>query len=168
MKQALAVAVRGIAAGAALLVRGLTLAMLAVLSYQVFMRSVLSKPPSWTEEVALLAFSWAVLLGVAYGVREGIHVRMDLALDALPPRLRPWLERVILLGVTFVGGFLTWAGWNYAVASIGTTSAAIAYPMPLLYASAVACGALMTVFGLERLWLVGPQAAPEASRGVGA
>ncbi len=154
MKAVIAAAVSWIAAAAALAVRALTLAMLVVLAYQVFMRSALAKPPSWTEEVALLAFAWAVLLGVAYGVREGIHVRMDLLLDALPPRMRPWLERSILLGVVFVGGFLAWAGWDYTLAAAGTSSAAIAYPMPLLYASAATCGALVTLFGLERLLLV--------------
>jgi TRAP-type C4-dicarboxylate transport system permease small subunit len=162
---ALAAVVRAVAAGAALLVRALTLAMLAVLSYQVFMRSVLSKPPSWTEEAALLAFSWAVLLGIAVGVREGIHVRMDLVLDALPASVRPWLERAILLGVAFVGGFLAWAGWHYMVEAVGTTSAATAYPMPLLYASAVACGALVTVFGFERLCLAASDTSPEAATG---
>jgi TRAP-type C4-dicarboxylate transport system permease small subunit len=161
VKAALAAAAGWTAAGTALLVRALTLAMLAVLGYQVFMRSVLSKPPSWTEEVALLAFSWAVLLAVAYGVREGIHVRMDLLLDALPWRLRPWLERLILLSIVFVGAFLAWAGWHYTIAAAGTTSAAIAYPMPLLYASAVVCGALVVLFALERL-LTNPAPEPGA------
>lgn len=153
MTRALAAAAGALAAAAAMLVRVLTLAMLGVLAYQVFMRSVLGQPPSWTEEVALLGFSWAVLLGVAYGVREGIHVRMDLLLVALPPPVRLWCERAVLVGISFVGGFLAWSGWNYAIASRGTTSAATAYPMPLLYASACVCGLLVMIFGLERLVL---------------
>lgn len=161
MKAALAVVAGWTAAGAALIVRALTLAMLAVLAYQVFMRSALAMPPSWTEEVALLGFSWAVLLAVACGVREGIHVRMDLLLDALPRRLRPWLERVILLSIAFVGAFLAWSGWYYTIAAAGTTSAAIAYPMPLLYASAVVCGALVVLFALEGL-LATPVSGPGA------
>ena len=72
MKARLVAALGWIAAGTALAVRALTLAMLAVLAYQVFMRSALARPPSWTEEVALLGFSWAVLLGIANGVRDGI------------------------------------------------------------------------------------------------
>lgn len=132
-------------------VQALTLVMLAALAIQVVMRSVFNAPPSWSEEVALLAFSWTALLGLAYGVREGIHVRMDVLLDALPPALRRGLERLVLAAVVSIGLYLAVAGWRYTESAVGTTSAAIGYPMPLLYASCVVCGVLVAVFGLERL-----------------
>lgn len=144
-------AVRALAIATVACVRGLTVLMLGVLGYQVFMRSVLNAPPSWSEEVALLAFTWAVLLGIAYGVREGIHVRMDVLLDALPAPLRTAGERLVLALVVGVGVFLLVAAWRYMSSSTGTTSAAIGYPMPLLYASAVACALLIVVFGIERM-----------------
>lgn len=159
-------AVQLVAGANMLAVRALTVLMLVVLTLQVFMRSVLNAPPSWTEEVALLAFSWAVLLGVAYGVREGIHVRMDMLLDALPPALNRWLERLVLVAVGGVGAYLLLAGWHYTESAAGTTSAAISYPMPLLYASVVVCGALVLVFAVERLLLGLPAGtAPDPAQG---
>lgn len=164
MKQLLAGAVRGVARATVALSCALTALMLAVLSWQVFMRSVLNAPPSWTEEVALLAFSWSVLLALAYGVREGIHVRMDMLLEVMPPALRRACERLIAAAVVFVGLFLAHAGWRYTKESADVTSAAIAYPMPLLYASTVVCGVLVALFGLERLLLQGQGAdAPAAA-----
>lgn len=162
MKRALAAAVAAVAAAAAGLVRVLTVLMLLVLGWQVFMRSALSRPPSWTEELTLLAFSWAVLLAVAVGVRDGIHVRMDLLLDRLPTAARAVMERLLLASTAFVGAYLAWAGVGYALQSAGTTSAATAYPMPLLYSSAVVCGALILLFALERL-LLGAPASPAPS-----
>jgi len=156
VKAALAAAVAAVAAANTWLVRLLALLMLGVLGWQVFMRSALSAPPSWSEELALLAFTWAVLLAVAGGVRDGIHVRMDLLLDRLPAAARALMERGLLLATAFVGGFLAWAGARYAAESVGTTSAATAYPMSLLYASAVVCGALILLFALERLLLGAP------------
>lgn len=132
-------------------VQALTLLMLAALAIQVLMRSAFNAPPSWSEEVALLAFSWTALLGLAYGVREGIHVRMDMLLDALPPALRRGAERLVLAAVACTGLYLAVAGWHYTESAVGTTSAALGYPMPLLYASCVVCGVLVAVFGLERL-----------------
>ena len=132
-------------------VQALTLLMLGALTVQVVMRSAFNAPPSWSEELALLAFSWTALLGLAYGVREGIHVRMDLLLDTLPAALRLWVERAVLLAVAGIGLYLAVAGWNYTAMAQGTTSAAIGYPMPLLYASSVVCGVLVAVFALERL-----------------
>jgi TRAP-type C4-dicarboxylate transport system permease small subunit len=164
MKQAVATAVAGVARvarAAACLLTGL---MLAVLTWQVFMRSVLNAPPSWTEEVALLAFSWAVLLAVACGVRDGLHVRMDILVDALPGPLRRLCERAVLVAVVFVGLSLLQAGWRYVGESAGSTSPAISYPMPLLYASTVVCGALIALFGLERL-LLAPRGELAAAEG---
>jgi TRAP-type C4-dicarboxylate transport system permease small subunit len=153
LKQALAAAVQAIARAAMAAACVLVGVMLAVLALQVFMRSVLDAPPSWSEEVALLAFGWSVLLAIACGVREGIHVRMDIVLELLPAPLRGLCERAMLAAVVFVGLFLAHAGWRYTMESAGSTSAAIGYPMPLLYASTVVCGALVAVFGLERLLL---------------
>jgi TRAP-type C4-dicarboxylate transport system permease small subunit len=153
------------AALAAWLIQALILLMLAILAYQVFMRSVLDAPPSWTEEVALLGFTWLILLGTAYGVRQGIHVRMDVLLDALPARWRVVLERAIAAAVAIVGGLLALAGWDYVLATSDTTSAAIGYPMPVLYVSTVVSGALIAVFGIERLLGAAPGEPPREGAG---
>jgi TRAP-type C4-dicarboxylate transport system permease small subunit len=164
LKPALATAMQGVARAAWALACGLTGLMLAVLSWQVFMRSALNAPPSWTEEVALLAFGWAVLLAVACGVREGLHVRMDILLDVLPAPLRRACERAVLAAVVFTGGYLGVAGWRYTLESQGSTSPAIGYPMPLLYAGTVVCGVLVALFGLERL-VAGPAGAADEADG---
>lgn len=141
----------GVAAATRMAVRALTAVMLAALAIQVVMRSAFNAPPSWTEEVALLAFTWTVLLGLAYGVRQGIHVRMDMLLDALPRLPRRWAERLVLGAIVFTGLYLAIAGWQYTESAVGITSAATGYPMQLLYASCVVCGGLVTLFALERL-----------------
>ena len=143
----------------ATLVRGaiamLAVVMLAALALQVFMRFVIGQALSWSEELALACFSWSMLLAIALGVRDAIHVRMDLLIDRLPPRWRHGLEQLIGAAVAGLGGFIAWAGIRYVVDSLGTTSAAIGYPIAWLYASAPACGALIMIFALERL-LLGP------------
>lgn len=164
MKAAIASTVRGIAAAVAALIQVLILLMLGILALQVFMRSVLDAPPSWSEEAALLGFTWVVLLGVAHGVREGIHVRMDLLLDALPAAGRWVVEKAISASIIGIGGFLLVAGWDYVLNTRDSTSAAIGYPMPVLYLSAVVSGLLIVVFGFERLLLQGTTGAEEEPR----
>ena len=66
--------------------------MLACIAYQVLMRYVFSKSPAWSEELALLMFSWATLGGMALGVYEGFHVRIDVLIDSLGP-MKGWTER---------------------------------------------------------------------------
>ncbi|WP_326541081.1 TRAP transporter small permease [Pseudorhodoferax sp.] len=133
----------------------LVVVMLVALSLQVVMRYVFGQALSWSEELALACFSWSTLLAMAGGVRDGIHVRMDLLADRLPARGRVALERLVALAIGGAGVFIAWAGVRYVDDSSGTTSAAIGFPVAYLYACAPVCGALIAVFALEHL-LLGP------------
>lgn len=132
------------------LVMALAGVMLVALTLQVLMRYVFNRAPSWTEELAVACFSWSMLLAIALGVRDAIHVRMDLLVDRLPQRWGALLDRLIALAIAFVGGFVAWAGVNYVRDAAGTTSAAIGFPTVWLYACAPVCGALVALFALER------------------
>ena len=138
----------------------LALVMLLSLSYQVLMRYVFNQAPPWTEELAVTCFSWATLLGISLGVRNAIHVRMDLLTDQLPLPLRSLLDRLVSLCIALLGLFLAWYGIGYVRDAGDNTSAAMGYSLSYLYASAPVCGLLLAVFGLERS-LSGP--APEQS-----
>jgi len=125
--------------------------MLVSLAAQVFMRYVFGQALSWSEELALLLFSWVVLLMTALGVREGYHVRMDLVAEHLPRRVAAVLAHAIQIGVIVVGAFLVRHGWRYFVETRGSVSAAIGYPIELLHLAAPVTGVLITCFALERL-----------------
>jgi len=125
--------------------------MLAALAAQVVMRYVFGMALSWSEELALLLFTWVVLLMSAIGVREGFHVRMDLLADRLPPLPRRLIELAIQAGVVAAGLFLFWQGGRYLFETRGSVSAAIAYPIELLHFAAPVGGLLITAFAVERL-----------------
>lgn len=135
----------------------LAVVMLTVLTLQVFMRFVVGQALSWSEEIALTCFAWSMLLAMALGVRELIHVRMDILVVQLPRKLQRGVERLCALLITLFGLFLAWSGYNYALDASGTTSAAIAFPMVYLYAATPACGIFTFIFGLETLLLGPPQ-----------
>ena len=125
--------------------------MLACIALQVVMRYVFGNALSWSEELALLMFSWAALGGLALGVREGFHVRLTLLLDWLPVTARRWGERAIELLTAAFGAYLLWSGWRYVDITSGGTSAAIAYPIELLHGIAPVAGLFVLIFAVERL-----------------
>ena len=125
--------------------------MLACIALQVVMRYVFGNALSWSEELALLMFSWAALGGLALGVREGFHVRLTLLLEPLPAVARVWAERMIELLTAALGAYLAWSGWRYVDITRGGTSAAIAYPIELLHGIAPLAGLFVLVFAVERL-----------------
>jgi TRAP-type C4-dicarboxylate transport system permease small subunit len=125
--------------------------MVFCISYQVLMRYIFSMSPPWSEELALLMFSWATLGGLALGVYEGFHVRLDLLLNALAETPQLWLERLIGFSTMLFGAYLTWSGWRFVDVTSGSTSAAIGYPIEVLHSLAPICGALICLFAGWRL-----------------
>lgn len=139
----------------------LALTMLAALSLQIAVRFFVGEALAWSEELSVASFSWAMLLSIALGVRQAIHVRMDLLVDCLPAPLQRGIDKLVVLAVAGVGIFLAWAGVNYVLDSLGTTSAAIGYPIAYLYACAPVSGALIALFSLERAFFGAPPPALE-------
>ena len=131
--------------------------LLACVAYQVLMRYVFSKSPPWSEELALLMFSWATLGGMALGVYEGFHVRVDLLIDWLSAGMKGWAERIIGVVTAAFGAYLAWSGWRFVDVTSGSVSAAIGYPIEYLHSLPPISGALMFVFAIWRL-IVGPPA----------
>jgi TRAP-type C4-dicarboxylate transport system permease small subunit len=137
------------------------LVMLVSIFLQVVMRYVFLRAPTWSEELAVLMFSWAAMGGLALGVREGFHVALTLALDRLSAGVRAGWERAIALLTAALGAYLVWAGWRFLDITSGSTSAAIEYPIEVLNVMAPISGALICMFAVERA--IGP--APVAPTG---
>lgn len=137
--------------------------MLITLSAQVLMRYAFNIALSWSEELSLALFSWSVLLASALGVKEGFHVRLTILIDRVPPRLRYIPERLIYLATMVFGGYLMYGGFEYFSETRGMKSAAIAFPMELLYSAAPVCGLLIALFAMEHA-IKGTT--PHAERGI--
>ena len=125
--------------------------MFVCIAVQVVMRYVFGNALSWSEELALLMFSWAALGGLALGVHEGFHVRLTLVLEPLPAGARAWAVRAIELLTAAFGAYLVWSGWRDVDITRGGTSAAIAYPIELLHGIAPLAGLFVLIFAVERL-----------------
>ncbi len=131
----------------------LTLVMLTSIGWQIFMRYVFNRPPSWTEELALLCFTWVSLLMLALGVRQAFHARIDLLANQLPGNWSESLNCLVLLMTAGFGAFLCMGGTTYLLETASTVSAAIAYPIYFLNFAAPVCGALVFFFAVEQFCL---------------
>lgn len=137
-----------------------TAIMVGCIALQVVMRYVFGRTPSWTEELAVLMFSWTVMGGLALGVREGFHVRLDILINLVPSGGRPWAERVIEALTAAFGFFLAWSGLRFLDMTGGSVSAAIGFPIELLHAMAPVAGGLIGLFASWRMLSNAPAEAP--------
>lgn len=82
----------------------------AVLLYSVFSRLVFRVPVNWSLEMSQFLLSAYYLLGGAYSLQLGAHVRMDLFYNRMSFRRRAMLDAftilfvIFYLGVLFAGG----------------------------------------------------------------
>lgn len=63
-------------------------AMFIVLFLQVVSRYVFNAAFSWSEELALILFVWSIYLGATAAIRRRQHLRLEIVLDKLNPRMR--------------------------------------------------------------------------------
>ncbi len=55
---------------------------------EVFMRYFLRQPTAWAADVTVMSFGALFMLGAAYALREGAHVRTDMLWDKFSDRGR--------------------------------------------------------------------------------
>jgi TRAP-type C4-dicarboxylate transport system permease small subunit len=62
--------------------------MFGALIAQVAFRYLINMPMGWTDELSLIMWTWLVLWGAAFVVRESDEIRFDLILASVPPLAR--------------------------------------------------------------------------------
>lgn len=137
---------------AAMTVAGISLVIMSLVqAWQVFARYVLNNSPGWTEPVALLLMSLAVMCGAAVGVRRETHFSFSSFVSATPPigqRILKSFSRLIAaiagLGLMVLGGRLMMDDW-------GVNLAGAPLPSGLRFLALTLGGALILIFALERL-----------------
>ena len=130
--------------------------MTLVEAWQVYARYVLNNSPSWTEPVALLLMSVAMMFGAAAGVRSESHFGFFIALHVAPPKVRLVLLSVSRLVVTAIGLVLAFWGTVLLLDDWGTPMAGAPLPQGLVFLPIGLGGLLIALFALERLFTGAP------------
>ena len=108
-----------------------TLAIVLLVSYDVFMRYFFEQPQLFVDEVASFLQVLLIFAGAAYAFRVGGHVRVDLVTNHVRPAVRAWLRVLtLLLGVVFLA-IVIWVTSQSAVTAFryGRVSAVMLYPL---------------------------------------
>lgn len=142
---------QGISRGTAILATLCALIMIFSLLDGVFYRYILNDSPSWTDEVAILAFSWSVMLFASVLVQEKGHVRITLLLSLLPPSLGALVDKLSMLLVLGFGALMLWAGWEFTMFTADQVSPTLRYPLWIRSAAIPVSGLLIVIHSLVLL-----------------
>ncbi|MBW8639618.1 TRAP transporter small permease subunit [Hoeflea sp. WL0058] len=89
----------------------LIFAMMGVLLYSSFTKTFFI-PPLWTLETAQFLMVGYYILGGAYSLQMGDHVRMDLLYGAWSDKTKAWVDCFTVLLLIFYLGVLLYGGYN--------------------------------------------------------
>lgn len=141
------------AAGLAVAIAGAAIiGMASVEAWQVFARYVLNDSPSWTEPVALLCMSTAMMFGAAAGVRANRHFGFFLLVDHAAPPVRRVLRLIPQLIATGIGLMLAGWGADMMLDAWNFPMAGAPLPQGLVFLPMCAGGALIALFALEQIF----------------
>lgn len=134
----------------------LILLMTFGVSYEVFVRYVLNSPTSWSLDVSFIMYGTLFMIGGAYTLSRGGHVRGDFVYRLWPVRVQGAVDFVLYLLFFFPGvTALILSGWKYAARSwqYGEVSVNSPTGIPIYQFKAVivAAGILLFVQGIAQL-----------------
>ena len=124
--------------------------MTVIIGWQVFARYVLNDTPSWSEPLSLHLMLWFILFGAAVGVRESVHLGLDIVRYLMPEPVQKLMDLTSLGFIVLFGLAMTWYS---AMLCLGTWSAPIpvlGWPGGVDFFPMIGGGVLITLFSLER------------------
>ena len=131
--------------------------LLAAVGWEVVARYAFDAPTTWAYETIYMLYAAMFMLGAAYALRVGAHVRTDFLWERWPPRARAAIEIVAYCACFFPGMLLFFlAGFEAAWASyvVDERSADTSWFPPLwpLKALVPASAVLLLLQGVSELF----------------
>jgi TRAP-type C4-dicarboxylate transport system permease small subunit len=81
---------------------GMLLAMVMIICYQVVLRYVFNRSPSWSEEIAIVLMIWFGILAIPIGVKHNLHIGIEYIFRKFPIPAQYIISRGIYL---LIAGF---------------------------------------------------------------
>ncbi|KKM05329.1 hypothetical protein LCGC14_1755230 [marine sediment metagenome] len=125
-------------------------------SYEVFVRYVLNSPTPWSLDVSFIMYGTIFMMGGAYTLSRGGHVRGDFLYRLWRPRAQAFVDLVLYVFFFFPGVLaLIFSGWKYAARSWGYGEVSVNSPagIPIYQFKTVivAAGILLAIQGLAQI-----------------
>ncbi len=126
------------------------------MSYEVFVRYLLNRPTPWALDVSFIMYGTLFMMGGAYTLSRGGHVRGDFLYRLWSPRTQAKVDLVLYIFFFFPGvTALIFSGWKYASRSWSYTEVSINSPagIPIFQFKTVmvAAGILLFIQGIAQI-----------------
>lgn len=126
------------------------------MSYEVIVRYIFNSPTPWAYELSFMMYGTLFMVGGAYTLSRGGHVRGDFVYRMWPVRVQGTVDLILYLLFFFPGvTALIFAGWKYAARSVGYAEVSVSSPagIPIYQFKAiiVLAGVLLFIQGIAQV-----------------
>ena len=113
--------------------------------YEVIARKFFIAPTLWAFDISRMLYGTSFMLGAAYALMKGLHIRADFLYRAFSVKTQGWVDLALYV-VLFMPGmiFLLWAGYDFSLKSFlqgeragDSTWAPIVWPVKMALAIGV-------------------------------
>ena len=111
----------------------LSVVMVIVTLAQVVFRYIVGAPLPWSEELARYCFVWIVFLAGAVGLSRGIHLGVDLFVNALPAGLQKAVDALTSLIIAVFAATVIYASLPVLSLNMFQRSPALGVQMSYIY-----------------------------------
>ncbi|SMH62893.1 TRAP transporter large permease [Azospirillum agricola] len=130
---------------------------MVIVAASVVARYYFHAPFDWAEEIASGLMSTMIFLGAASGLGRTQHVGIDVVVNLLPPRWRPFVASVAAWATALMAGMLLYATYDLMLDTHGQTTP-IGLPQWWFHLPVLLGVAAMTVFAVNNCFKAEPVA----------
>ena len=145
------------------LVVGCMAIMIAVVSVQVLLRYAFNSSVDWADEIARLAFIWAIFLAIPLGIRRGAHVGIELFVSRMPPPLRRGLARLMALLAAILMAVVFYETWMVAAETWDEKLPTLDMTSSLFFVPVLVCAGHAFLHLVQQIWRTDAPAAQLAT-----
>jgi C4-dicarboxylate transporter DctQ subunit len=100
-----------------------------------------------------MALIWCAFIGVSLGIKENVHIGVDLLVNKFPPTVKKIFVYLSIICCLAFGMIIAYEGYHFTqfISKSHLLSRDLRIPMKWAYLSVPVCGALVTLRFIERL-----------------
>jgi TRAP-type C4-dicarboxylate transport system permease small subunit len=118
-------------------------------------------PFTWVEEVGELSLAWLTLIGAAIAIQSRTHFSLVVCVHRLPQTAQLWIHRFNHALIAGFGLLVAYYGFKLCLLNRMLTTPGLQINLAWLYASSVAGGILIAVYGFAMMIAPKPQGEPQ-------
>lgn len=126
-------------------------AMILIISSQVFTRYFFGVTPRWSEEVALMLMVWFAFIGISIGVKRESHLSIEYFVSLLSEKNQEIVKKIGHVFILLSGLFLLYFGGLLVKHTSTSTLPATQLPSSYLYIMVPIAGFLIFLYSIPKI-----------------